>query len=180
MEIEEREARRRSSKKGRSPPALRSATRCSTPRPAEYIDSIVTEIGLISPYAAYEVIVKELGQESIFEAKRGMSMEYSDKYLHLGETVDPDAYVICKYKIITDLDIRQAAAAIATEQSTGTWTGVSTLNEEIFERYHGRVTDIRGNVAHDRLSGGRLQPGHRGRAADPERHLPGTCSAWRR
>lgn len=36
--------------------------------PAEYIDSIVTEIGLISPYAAYEVIVKELGQESIFEA----------------------------------------------------------------------------------------------------------------
>jgi ribose 1,5-bisphosphate isomerase len=36
--------------------------------PAEYIDSIVTEVGLISPYAAYEVIVKELGQESIFEA----------------------------------------------------------------------------------------------------------------
>jgi len=36
--------------------------------PAEHIDSIVTEIGLISPYAAYEVIVKELGQESIFEA----------------------------------------------------------------------------------------------------------------
>jgi ribose 1,5-bisphosphate isomerase len=36
--------------------------------PAEYIDSIVTEIGLISPYAAYEVIVKELGQESIFDA----------------------------------------------------------------------------------------------------------------
>jgi ribose 1,5-bisphosphate isomerase len=35
--------------------------------PPEYIDSIVTEIGLISPYAAYEVIVKELGQESIFE-----------------------------------------------------------------------------------------------------------------
>lgn len=35
--------------------------------PAEYIDSIVTEVGLISPYAAYEVIVKELGQESIFD-----------------------------------------------------------------------------------------------------------------
>ncbi|MBI0582683.1 MAG: ribose 1,5-bisphosphate isomerase [Methanomassiliicoccus sp.] len=36
--------------------------------PAEHIDSIVTEVGLISPYAAYEVIVRELGQESIFEA----------------------------------------------------------------------------------------------------------------
>lgn len=74
-------------------------------------------------------------------------MEYSEKYLHLGESVDPDAYVICKYKIVTDLDIKLAAAAVATEQSTGTWTGVSTLNDEIFERYHGRVTDITGNIA---------------------------------
>lgn len=76
-----------------------------------------------------------------------MKMEYSEKYLHLGETVDPDAYVICKYKIVTEMDIRLAAAAVATEQSTGTWTGISTLNDEIFERYHGRVTDIDGNVA---------------------------------
>ncbi|MGZ4944900.1 MAG: RuBisCO large subunit C-terminal-like domain-containing protein [Halobacteriota archaeon] len=74
-------------------------------------------------------------------------MEYSEKYLHLGDNVDPDAYVICKYKIATDLDLRLAAAAIATEQSTGTWTGISTLNDEIFEKYHGRVTDIHHNVA---------------------------------
>jgi ribulose-bisphosphate carboxylase large chain len=76
-----------------------------------------------------------------------MNMEYSEKYLHLGESVDPDAHVICKYKIITDMDIRLAAAAVATEQSTGTWTGISTLNDEIFKRYHGRVIDIQGNVA---------------------------------
>src|SRR5665811_1532749 len=37
--------------------------------------------------------------------------------------------------------------SIATEQSTGTWTGISTLNDEIFEKYHGRVIDIQGNVA---------------------------------
>ena len=76
-----------------------------------------------------------------------MNMEYSEKYLHLGERVDPDAHVICKYKIVTDMDIRLAAAAVATEQSTGTWTGISTLNDEIFKRYHGRVIDIQGNVA---------------------------------
>jgi ribose 1,5-bisphosphate isomerase len=35
--------------------------------PPEYIDSIVTEVGVISPYAAYEIIVKQLGQEFIFE-----------------------------------------------------------------------------------------------------------------
>jgi len=45
------------------------------------------------------------------------------------------------------MDIRLAAAAVATEQSTGTWTGISTLNDEIFKRYHGRVIDIQGNVA---------------------------------
>ena len=74
-------------------------------------------------------------------------MEYSEKYLHLGENIDPDRYVICKYKIVTDLDMKLAAAAIATEQSTGTWTGISTLNDDIFERYSGRVIDIQGNVA---------------------------------
>ncbi len=39
--------------------------------PAEYIDSIVTEIGVISPYAAYEVIVRENGLDSIFEEING-------------------------------------------------------------------------------------------------------------
>jgi ribose 1,5-bisphosphate isomerase len=34
--------------------------------PPEYIDSIVTEIGLIPPFAAYEVIVKRLGPDYIF------------------------------------------------------------------------------------------------------------------
>ncbi|WP_019176105.1 ribose 1,5-bisphosphate isomerase [Methanomassiliicoccus luminyensis] len=37
--------------------------------PPELIDSIVTEIGLISPYAAYEVIVKEIGPDSLFETE---------------------------------------------------------------------------------------------------------------
>jgi ribose 1,5-bisphosphate isomerase len=34
--------------------------------PPEYIDSIVTEVGVIPPFAAYQIIVKELGQEFIF------------------------------------------------------------------------------------------------------------------
>ena len=38
--------------------------------PPEYIDSIVTDIGVISPYAAYEVIVREMGLDSIFENRR--------------------------------------------------------------------------------------------------------------
>ena len=37
-------------------------------------------------------------------------MEYSNKYLHLGEEIDPDDYVICKYKIATNLEMSNAAA----------------------------------------------------------------------
>ncbi|HTY46331.1 MAG TPA: ribulose 1,5-bisphosphate carboxylase large subunit, partial [Methanomassiliicoccales archaeon] len=58
-------------------------------------------------------------------------MEYSSKYLHLGEQVDPDKHVICIYRVKTDLPMETAAAAIATEQSTGTWTGVGTLTDAI-------------------------------------------------
>jgi len=35
--------------------------------PPEYVDSIITEVGVIPPFAAYEVIVKQLGQEFLFE-----------------------------------------------------------------------------------------------------------------
>ncbi|NLI73519.1 MAG: ribulose 1,5-bisphosphate carboxylase large subunit [Euryarchaeota archaeon] len=74
-------------------------------------------------------------------------MEHSNYYLHLGESIDPDEYVICKYKMKTDLNLEEAAVAIATEQSTGTWTGISTLNEDILESYGARVTDITDDMA---------------------------------
>ncbi|MDD1747765.1 MAG: ribose 1,5-bisphosphate isomerase [Methanomassiliicoccales archaeon] len=35
--------------------------------PPEYIDAIITEVGVVPPSAAYEIIVKELGHEFIFE-----------------------------------------------------------------------------------------------------------------
>ncbi|MBP8685875.1 MAG: ribulose 1,5-bisphosphate carboxylase large subunit, partial [Methanomassiliicoccales archaeon] len=74
-------------------------------------------------------------------------MEYEERYLHLNEPIDADAHVICKYKVGTDLNMTTAAAAIATEQSTGTWTKLSTLREENFQRRSGKVTAIEGNVA---------------------------------
>jgi len=72
-------------------------------------------------------------------------VEYSDRYLHLGEKVDLDANVVCVYRVKTDLPMKTAAAAIATEQSTGTWTNVSTLDEKIFMAYSGKVIDIKGD-----------------------------------
>jgi len=74
-------------------------------------------------------------------------MEYSNRYLHLGEEVDVDENVICVYRVTSDLPMEASAAAIATEQSTGTWTGLSTLSDGIFERLSGKVIGIEGDLA---------------------------------
>ena len=70
----------------------------------------------------------------------------SYSYLHLGEPEDPDGYVVCKYRVTTDLTMEKAAEAIAAEQSTGTWTGISTLDREIFDSLGARVTKIEGDI----------------------------------
>jgi ribulose-bisphosphate carboxylase large chain len=64
----------------------------------------------------------------------------------LGEEIDKDAYVVCKYRVTTDLPMEKAAEAIAAEQSTGTWTGISTLNDEVFTKYAAKVTAIDGDM----------------------------------
>ncbi len=67
-------------------------------------------------------------------------------YMALGEEIDKDAYVVTKYRVSTDLPIEKAAEAIAAEQSTGTWTGISTLNDEVFTKYAAKVTAIDGDM----------------------------------
>ena len=70
----------------------------------------------------------------------------SYSYMALGEEIDRDAYVVCKYRVTTDLPMEKAAEAIAAEQSTGTWTGISTLNDEVFRNYAAKVTAIDGDM----------------------------------
>ena len=70
----------------------------------------------------------------------------SYSYMALGEEIDRDAYVVCKYRVTTDLPMEKAAEAIAAEQSTGTWTGISTLNDEVFRNYAAKVIAIDGDM----------------------------------
>lgn len=70
----------------------------------------------------------------------------SYSYMHLNEEIDRDAFVICKYRVTTDMPIEKAAEALAAEQSTGTWTGISTLDEGVFERYGARIIDIQDDM----------------------------------
>ncbi len=66
VEIEERDPSE-IAKPEELPPGAKMRNPVFDATPPEYIDSIVTEVGVISPYAAYEVIVKEFGLEHIFE-----------------------------------------------------------------------------------------------------------------
>ncbi|NLI73518.1 MAG: ribose 1,5-bisphosphate isomerase [Euryarchaeota archaeon] len=66
VEIEERDASEVIDAK-LLPPGVKIRNPVFDATPPEYIDSLITELGVISPYAAYEVIVREFGQASIFE-----------------------------------------------------------------------------------------------------------------
>jgi ribulose-bisphosphate carboxylase large chain len=77
-----------------------------------------------------------------------MNMGYGTKYLSLGEDIDPEQYVICEYWAESTLPIEEAASAIAAEQSTGTWTDVSTFTDDIFKSYGGKVIEVVPETAH--------------------------------
>jgi len=66
VEIEERDSSE-VVRPGEVPEGTRVLNPVFDATPAEYIDAIVTEVGVVPPSAAYEIIVKELGQDYIFE-----------------------------------------------------------------------------------------------------------------
>jgi len=70
VEIEERDSSE-VVKPGEVPEGTRILNPVFDATPAEYIDAIVTEVGVVPPSAAYEIIVKELGQDYIFERNQG-------------------------------------------------------------------------------------------------------------
>ena len=66
--------------------------------------------------------------------------------MHLGEDIDVDAYVICDYRVTTGMSMEKAANAIAAEQSTGTWTDLTTTTSKIVENYGAKVLSIDGDM----------------------------------
>jgi ribulose-bisphosphate carboxylase large chain len=70
---------------------------------------------------------------------------YANTYLKVGYKPGPDE-LLCAFRIKprTDIDLNEAAAAVAAESSTGTWTEVS---DEVATRLQARVYDIQDNVA---------------------------------
>ncbi len=67
-------------------------------------------------------------------------------YLALGEELEPEEYVICEYRVKSDLDIETAGYRIAEEESTGTWTHPTTLSDDIFSKYGAKVVKAEGDM----------------------------------
>lgn len=74
--------------------------------------------------------------------KMGM---YVDKlFTARPEAIDPDKYITAKYYIESPLGLKSSGIAIATEESIGTWTEITTTNEWIRGRLPAKVFKTEG------------------------------------
>ncbi|MBN1618783.1 ribulose-bisphosphate carboxylase large subunit [Candidatus Dojkabacteria bacterium] len=60
-------------------------------------------------------------------------------YLHLGENIDVDKYIITEFYVESDKSILEVAEALAAESSIGTWTDLSTMDADIMTRLGARI-----------------------------------------
>ncbi|MDD3662013.1 MAG: ribulose-bisphosphate carboxylase large subunit [Candidatus Dojkabacteria bacterium] len=60
-------------------------------------------------------------------------------YLHLGEEIDPSSYVIEEFYVESDVSLLEVAEALAAESSIGTWTDLTTMRSDLFNRLAARI-----------------------------------------
>ncbi|HEQ65200.1 MAG TPA: type III ribulose-bisphosphate carboxylase [bacterium] len=71
-----------------------------------------------------------------------MSQSYS--YLRVGESVNPEKYLIAEFYVEPKgVSFIEAAEAIAGESSIGTWTSLSTMNQEIYNRLAPKIFEVK-------------------------------------
>ena len=69
-------------------------------------------------------------------------------YLALGEEVDPEKYIICKFFYESNLSNEEAAESVAAESSIGTWTDVKTMREDIKDLLAAKVFKLDDDYMH--------------------------------
>jgi len=67
---------------------------------------------------------------------------YNLDYIKLNKNYDQKNYIHAEFYMQSTLSDKQAAAALATESSIGTWTEVSTMEKKKFKRLAARVYEI--------------------------------------
>lgn len=63
-------------------------------------------------------------------------------YLHLGEEIDRNAFIVTTFYVESDLSLVEVAEAIAAESSVGTWTDVKTMKEDSFRKLAARIIKV--------------------------------------
>jgi len=76
-----------------------------------------------------------------------MGMYVDELFTANPEAIDPDKYITAKYYVESPLGLKSSGIAIATEESIGTWTEITTTNEWVKSRLPARVfkTEGKGN-----------------------------------
>lgn len=60
------------------------------------------------------------------------------------EEIDPDKYISAKYYVESPLGLKSAGIAIATEESIGTWTEITTINEWVRTKLPAKLYKMEG------------------------------------
>ncbi|RDV84240.1 type III ribulose-bisphosphate carboxylase [Ammonifex thiophilus] len=87
-------------------------------------------------------------------------MRYSD-FVELNYTPSPSDCLACFYvEPAEGVDIYEAAGAVASESSIGTWTDVATMKPRIWEELRARVYAIEGNIVRIAYPVALFEPGN--------------------
>ena len=73
-----------------------------------------------------------------------MGMYMDEIFVSRPEAIDPDEYITAKYYVESPMGLKSAGIAIATEESIGTWTEITTTNEWVRSRLPARVFKTEG------------------------------------
>ena len=76
-----------------------------------------------------------------------MGMYLDELFTARPEAIDPDKYITAKYYVESPLGLKSAGIAIATEESIGTWTEITTTNEWVKSRLPAKLFRTEGKGA---------------------------------
>lgn len=78
------------------------------------------------------------------KGKTKMGMYMDDIFLSKPEAIEPEKYITAKYFVESPMGLESAGIAIATEESIGTWTEITTTNEWVKSKLPARLFKTEG------------------------------------
>ncbi len=74
----------------------------------------------------------------------GTPLYMDEIFLARPESIDPEKYITAKYYVESPLGLKSAGVAIATEESIGTWTEITTTNEWVRTKLPAKLYKVEG------------------------------------